>query len=597
MKKLFALCAAVSVMLSVFVPGSAAADSGPAETPLSRAVSLGIVPKDLQADYQKPVTRAEFCHALYALNEAWAKDGRSSSFETLLADRGVSQNDCAFSDTDDEIIRMCAALHIVKGVGENRFDPGAPLMRQEAAVMLFRAAEALTHLIIEDRVSDMRGYACWDFPHVFSDGTLLRSWARNEVMWAYRRGVMEGTGQNRFDPDGSYTREQAFVTMLRLFYLNGAIHEGAELLGKPETEYYPLQSGYADNFFKTHPEGELSHVYPFTEEYQVIVDNTGVGVSAVHIIDKNGDRQLTGLYDTGGVFRHAEIYGSIAQIETAQTFPYYAVVNLKTGEAYEKAVVGGLFDGMQTLSMGYAAGYLNAAGELAVPMRYAGAGDFRDGRAIVIKRAEDNLEYVVIDKAGNELFTFDPGEGRALVSALGTRIVLSRDDDRSVAVYDAMTGFVTDFVFSNATLCENGQFIGGKNGYYALYSSDGRAVSKTYESALRETARGRYLGFTGAAGMRTYAFLDEHGRELHTVVFGGPSTEPAFDGGGLYAYMKDRHACVVIDHFGDTLGVITSEREIAGASFVNGLVKLEYYDSAEGYPVYFTPGGKALPFR
>jgi hypothetical protein len=38
-------------------------------------------------------------------------------------------------------------LGIVFGVGNNRFDPDAPLTREQAAVMLTRLAVALNHLL------------------------------------------------------------------------------------------------------------------------------------------------------------------------------------------------------------------------------------------------------------------------------------------------------------------------------------------------------------------------------------------------------------------------------------------------------------------
>ena len=49
-------------------------------------------------------------------------------------------------------------------------------------------------------------------PHVFADGEKIRSWARSDINWVYRQGIMNGTGSNHFTPDGAYTREQSIAT-------------------------------------------------------------------------------------------------------------------------------------------------------------------------------------------------------------------------------------------------------------------------------------------------------------------------------------------------------------------------------------------------
>ena len=54
-------------------------------------------------------------------------------------------------------------------------------------------------------------------PHVFADGEKIRSWARSDINWVYRQGIMNGTGSNQFTPNGAYTREQSIATTLRLY--------------------------------------------------------------------------------------------------------------------------------------------------------------------------------------------------------------------------------------------------------------------------------------------------------------------------------------------------------------------------------------------
>ena len=59
---------------------------------------------------------------------------------------------------------------------------------------------------------------------LYLDAANIADYAREAVLWAGRsvdlqsgKPVMQGVGQGRFDPLGQYTREQAVLTVLRLF--------------------------------------------------------------------------------------------------------------------------------------------------------------------------------------------------------------------------------------------------------------------------------------------------------------------------------------------------------------------------------------------
>lgn len=58
----------------------------------------------------------------------------------------------------------------------------------------------------------------------YRDESAIQPYAREAVLWAAAvtapdsgSPVMAGVGYGRFDPMGSYTREQALVTVLRLY--------------------------------------------------------------------------------------------------------------------------------------------------------------------------------------------------------------------------------------------------------------------------------------------------------------------------------------------------------------------------------------------
>ena len=58
------------------------------------------------------------------------------------------------------------------------------------------------------------------FPYrepTFSDRGSFSSWAYDEIGMVQAAGVMGGVGNNRFDPKGTYTREQSIATTLRTY--------------------------------------------------------------------------------------------------------------------------------------------------------------------------------------------------------------------------------------------------------------------------------------------------------------------------------------------------------------------------------------------
>ncbi len=53
----------------------------------------------------------------------------------------------------------------------------------------------------------------------FTDQEEIASWAKCPVSFVSHNNIMNGIGDNYFKPTAQYTREQAFVTLLRLYDL------------------------------------------------------------------------------------------------------------------------------------------------------------------------------------------------------------------------------------------------------------------------------------------------------------------------------------------------------------------------------------------
>ena len=154
-----------------------------------------------QTDFTPACTRQSFAQLAVALLEAcYDKD-----IDEILADKGVSINAGAFTDTSDPSVLAANALGIVNGIGNGQFAPDNSINRQEAAAILFRTAEILG---LTSKTSDITSLADYD---------QIGSWARNAVSACYGLGVMQGTSDTTFSPLSEYTREQCVVTMVRLF--------------------------------------------------------------------------------------------------------------------------------------------------------------------------------------------------------------------------------------------------------------------------------------------------------------------------------------------------------------------------------------------
>jgi len=166
---------------------------------VTRAIEEGIVPEALQGQYRAAATRAEFCALATALYEA-------QKGEILLEDMGEVEG---FTDTEDVNVLKMAALDVVNGMGDGTFAPDQSLTREQAATMLSRLANAMEKPM---------GLA----EPTFADNDTISHWAFGEVGQLQETGIMEGVGENKFDPKGSYTREQSIITMVRMldYYLS-----------------------------------------------------------------------------------------------------------------------------------------------------------------------------------------------------------------------------------------------------------------------------------------------------------------------------------------------------------------------------------------
>ncbi|MGZ4121979.1 MAG: S-layer homology domain-containing protein, partial [Tumebacillaceae bacterium] len=100
---------------------------------------------------------------------------------------------------------------ITNGVGGNKFDPNAPVDRNQAAVMIYNALK-------------YKGKApSGGKPIVFSDANQIKSWAKADIDALSAAGLMNGDGNGHLTPTSVTSRAQAAVMIYNMMKYSGLL--------------------------------------------------------------------------------------------------------------------------------------------------------------------------------------------------------------------------------------------------------------------------------------------------------------------------------------------------------------------------------------
>ncbi len=171
------------------------------------AYSNGLVTTELLTTLKYRITREEFCNLV--MNFIFIKTGKT--IETILSEKGLELDYDFFVDSEAYNVLAANALGIVNGKGNGMFDPLGFITRQEAAVMLQRTAKVLGVTKPNDTkltFADAKSFPSWSAAAIdFVSASVSLQGTR----------VMGGVENNKFDPQGFYTKEQSVLTIYRLF--------------------------------------------------------------------------------------------------------------------------------------------------------------------------------------------------------------------------------------------------------------------------------------------------------------------------------------------------------------------------------------------
>ena len=187
------------------ISDNAMSDGAPLAPPSDWAVSdvkkaeaLNITEKGKLYRYSMSITREEFCELIY------------NYCANVIRHLVTFDGECSFTDTDSEHIKALHKAGIINGKTETEFAPDDLLTREEAAVILHR-------MVIKTIPVPMT-----EMYFIFDDADSISDWSMDSIQVMCNMGVMNGVGENKFAPKGTYTTEQAIATIVRIYAAQSA---------------------------------------------------------------------------------------------------------------------------------------------------------------------------------------------------------------------------------------------------------------------------------------------------------------------------------------------------------------------------------------
>lgn len=201
MKKTVSLVMALILVLSMGVFAETKPSSW-AESEIGAEYSEMFRSMQIDLDYQRPITRAEFAMLAFSVYKDVNGDLPQIQTKDIFQDIG--------EETVDMFVPMAAALGIVRGVSSTHFMPRNPLTRQELCTMLTRIFSQLDPKYAED-IAAAQGSA-----DKFADSAKVADWAKDAVNYCISKEIIKGVSDTEISPLTNVTVEQAMVICNRI---------------------------------------------------------------------------------------------------------------------------------------------------------------------------------------------------------------------------------------------------------------------------------------------------------------------------------------------------------------------------------------------
>ena len=181
---------------------------------VGKAANHYLIPSEISNRYTAPITRDHFMlliNSLFLSKTAQDGPNRGMGLIDFAARKNLSVYDCPFEDVNNryfgdsshDYVVAANKLGILNGKSDTVFDPNGLLTRQEAATILYRTAKVLG---VDFSYSESS----------YGDSGSVADWAIEGIGYVTTKGIMNGTGNNMFEPQGTYTYQQAYITVYRM---------------------------------------------------------------------------------------------------------------------------------------------------------------------------------------------------------------------------------------------------------------------------------------------------------------------------------------------------------------------------------------------
>lgn len=578
--------------------------SGWAVNNIQSAKEMNIVNSYFEGNYQKTITRGEFCRLAVLTLDKWNIEEKKI------------ENSIEFSDTNDRDIVRCAKLGIVSGMGNNKFEPDLPITREQAAKMLYNTLN-LTPALNSYKEDNKNGVNGIFLPHLFGDGKYISNWARNEIYAMYHLGVMLGTDNDNFSPKGNYTIEQAICTFLRLYNT----YTAPDKVSRPEAELYPdsntanrLSQGgskdsyclnsayewrtdeykyepeYYDGFGNVYSAEDKGYVYPLSAKYMEVIVSAGAGVGSSVLIDKNCNEVLEPFY---AMLASNDEKAAVIPLGFGKCQLY----NIDTKEIIkEYDFIQDIGCGIYCFNIGDKRGYMNTNFEKVMDAVYKPVSqNFLNDLCIFQK--QDN-SFIIVNTKGKILKSFKLDLNRYDLNGIfGTNMMLTDKKANGTVLYRAYSGkYIKDYPIMWFT--SMGEIIVQKNGKKYILDKEGNVKVNLdalgYDDIDEYVSSGFYAVFkidkSNWGRILPADIMDYNGN----IIRKGVSSFGIYcDYNGLSAYKSGERQLTVFDNYGKDIGVVNVSEDIDNFKFINGLIFVNSSDDNKYYTRYYTPTGEA----
>lgn len=169
------------------------------------AAAKNLVPYEFTDKYEREITREQMANLIANFI---CITGNYLSLDDYMAANGISYSTGNFRDCIGRsgAIDQLFAMGIITGRGNGTFDPDGKITRQEAAVILTRAAGKFMYVGTKYNKNP-------------ADSKQLADWGRYSVMWCIDNGIFTPDGSNKIYPLDSLTVQQAITVLSRLYNL------------------------------------------------------------------------------------------------------------------------------------------------------------------------------------------------------------------------------------------------------------------------------------------------------------------------------------------------------------------------------------------